>query len=113
MEKFMFLFRGGNIRALSPELMQHHMNKWLEWMETLRSRNILVRSEPLHPTGMVVSGKNKVVTDGPFIEENEMIGGYTIILARDMEEALSVSKNCPIFEMDGKLEIRPLREITR
>jgi hypothetical protein len=101
MEKFMFLFRGGNGRSLSPELMQHHMQKWLNWMEKLRSKNILVGSEPLHPTGVVVSGKNKVVTDGPFIEENEMIGGYTIILARDMEDALSISEDCPIFEMDG------------
>ena len=113
MEKFMFLFRGGNFRSLSPELMQQHMQKWINWMETLRSKNILVGSEPLHPTGAVVSGKNKIVTDGPFIEENEMIGGYTIILAHDIDHALAISHDCPIFEMDGKLEVRPLRPIIR
>lgn len=113
MEKFMFLFRGGNFRSLSPELMQHHMQKWLDWMESLRDKNILIGSEPLQPIGILVSGKNKVTRNGPFIEQNEIIGGYAIMLADNMEDALTISSDCPIFEMDGKLEIRPLRPLMR
>lgn len=111
MEKFLFLFRGGNFRSQSPEVMQAHMQKWFAWMEALNKKEIFVGSEPLQPVGRQLSGKNKTVTDGPFIEAKEMVGGYTIVLAKDINEATEIAKDCPIFEMDGKLEIRPIQKM--
>ncbi len=111
MEKFIFLFRGGNFRSLSPELMQAHMEKWFAWMDELKRKNIFVSSEPLQPTGKQLSGKDKTLTDGPFIEAKEMVGGYTVINAKDIDEAVEIAKGCPIFESDGKLEVRPIQKI--
>ena len=111
MEKFMYLIRGGDNAGLSAEDMQAHMQKWMAWMESLGKKGIFVAGEPLDFTGKQVSGKNKTVTDGPFLEAKEMVGGYLIILASDLQEAVEISKGCPVFEMNGKLEIRPIQKM--
>jgi len=111
MEKFIYLFRGGENAGLSPEAMQAHMQKWNEWMQYLGQKGIMVSGDPLQNTGKQVNGKNKVVTDGPFAESKEIIGGYIIVNAKDINEAVEISKGCPIFETDGKLEVRPVQNI--
>ena len=113
MEKFMLLFRGGNFRSLSPQEMQIHMQRWFSWMDSLQTKGILVGSEPLQPIGRQINGKNKTITNGPFIESKEMIGGYTIINATDLDEAVEISKGCPILEMDGNVEVRPIQKVDR
>ena len=57
--------------------------------------------EPLQPTGNKLHGTKKVVTDGPYAEAKEMVGGYLIVNAKDINEAVEISKGCPIFEVDG------------
>jgi hypothetical protein len=111
MEKFIYLFRGGANPNLSTEAMQAHMKKWMVWMESLGKKGSLVGGEPLQPSGKQVSGKNKSVTDGPFVEAKEMVGGYLIVNAKDIDEAVEISKGCPIFDMDGKLEVRPIQKM--
>lgn len=111
MEKFMYLFRGGLEGAPDSEAQQNHMQKWMKWMETLAEKGIMVGGEPLVPSGKQVNGKKKVVTDGPFIESKELVGGYLIVNAKDINEAVEFSKDCPIFEVDGKLEVRPIRKM--
>lgn len=108
MQKFMFLFRGGNDFD-SPEAMQQHMQKWFAWMQQLVADGTYIDSDPLENTGKQVNGRSKTVTDGPFTEAKEMVGGYFVINARDMDHAVEISKGCPIFEADGKLEVRPIR----
>jgi len=112
MDRFMLLFRGGNFRGLSPELMQHHMQGWIQWMESMRSRNILLASEPLESAGKQVTGKGKMIVDGPFAESKEIVGGFSIILAENLDEALEISRGCPIFELDGTVEVRPVRDMS-
>jgi hypothetical protein len=112
MEKFIYLFRGGaQGHGLSPESMQAHMQKWMGWMKSLGEKGILVGGEPLQLTGMQVTGTKKVVTDGPFIEAKEMVGGYLIVNAKDIDEAVEISKGCPVLEVDGKLEVRPIQKM--
>jgi hypothetical protein len=113
MEKFMYLFRGGmsSDQNTSPEAMQAHMQKWMQWMESLGKKGILVAGEPLQTTGKQVNGKKKVVTDGPFVEAKETVGGYLIVNAKDINEAVEISKGCPIFDLDGKLEVRPVQKM--
>jgi hypothetical protein len=91
--------------------MQQHMKKWISWMEGLGKKGILVAGEPLHMNGMQVNGKNKLVTDGPFIEAKEVVGGYLIVNAKDIHEAVEISKGCPILELDGKVEVRPIQKM--
>lgn len=60
----------------------------------------------------MVKGKQKTVTDGPFAETKEIVGGYTVIEARDLEEAVELSKGCPIFDGEGAVEIRPVMKLS-
>lgn len=109
MEKFMYLFRGGNDATSSPEARQAQMQKWYEWMQALMQNGTFVGGEPLQGTGKQVNGSQKVVTDGPFIEAKEMVGGYLVVNAKDIDHAVEISKGCPIFETNGKLEVRPIQ----
>jgi hypothetical protein len=113
MEKFMYLFRGGDIQSASqsPEAMQAHMQKWMVWMKQLADKGQLVAGEPLQGAGKQVNGTAKVVTDGPFVEAKEMVGGYLVVNAKDINEAVEISKGCPILEVDGKIEVRPVQKM--
>jgi hypothetical protein len=114
MEKFMLLFRGGEHHASNAQESQaaaDNMQEWMNWMGDLGQKGILVGAEPLQPTGKQVTGKNKTVTDGPYEEANETVGGYLIVNAKDIDEAVEISKGCPIFNENGKVEVRPLQKM--
>lgn len=114
MEKFMYLFRGGDNHAYNAndsEAAARNMQEWINWMQSLHQQGILAGGEPLQPTGMQVTGKDKIVTDGPFIEAKELVGGYLIVNAKDINEAVEISKGCPIFNEDGKVEVRPIQKM--
>lgn len=106
----MYLFRGGDARRLeqSPEEMQDHMQKWGVWMQDLAKAGTLVDGLPLGQGGKVLSNHAKTITDGPFAEGIEVVGGYLIVNAKDIDDAVEISKGCPIFEHDGTLEVREL-----
>ena len=114
MEKFMYLFRGGENHAhnaADSEAATKNMQAWMKWMESLGQKGILVGGEPLAPSGKQVNGSKKIVTDGPFMEAKELVGGYLIVNAKDINEAVEISKGCPIFEEDGKVEVRPVQKM--
>jgi hypothetical protein len=103
----MFLYRGSE-RPTSPQDAQQIMQKWMNWMQELAAKGHMKdRGQPLEPTGKVV-GRNKAVTDGPYAEVKDLVGGYTLIEARDLEEAAELSKGCPVFERNGFVEVRPV-----
>lgn len=115
MAAYLFLFRGGKDgwqNEPSPEKWQEHMGKWSQWMGTLAEQGKLLGSEALHATGKVVTGTGKVVTDGPFAEGKEMVGGYLLCNADSMDEAVTLSKGCPIFENDGVVEVREVLDMS-
>jgi len=60
---------------------------------------------------VTIRGKSKVVTDGPYAESKDIVGGYTLIQAKDLGEAAELSKGCPIFESGGLVEVRPVMEM--
>ncbi len=113
MEKFMYLFKGGvdHLHSVSPETMQAQMQKWMEWMQKLSQEGTMLGGEPFQPTGKKVSGTKKVVTDGPFAETKELVGGYLIVNANDINQAVEISKGCPIFAVDGTVEVRPIQKM--
>ena len=49
--------------------------------------------------------------DGPFVEGKEEVGGYLIVSAKDLNEAVALAKGCPIFENNGTVEVRPIEHI--
>ncbi|HTY57918.1 MAG TPA: YciI family protein [Bacteroidota bacterium] len=114
MKDFLLLFRGGNdMTAMreSPENYQQHLVKWKAWMEALGKQGKFLGGQPLSGEARVISGSKKVVTDGPYVEGKEIIGGYLLVRAADMKEAVRLSSDCPIFEADGIVEVREIREL--
>jgi hypothetical protein len=109
MSDFTFLYRGRDTNA-SPEQMQKTMEKWRAWFKQLGEQGHLKDiGHPLENSGKVVRGKQKSVTDGPFAEAKDVVGGFTLIQARDLEQATDLSKNCPILEVGGSVEVRPIQ----
>jgi hypothetical protein len=89
--------------------MQQHFRAWLEWFKQLEATGHL--KEPGHPlekTGRVVMGKQKIVHDGPFAEAKDVVGGYVVVEANDLTHAVELSKGCPILEVGGSVEVRPI-----
>ena len=97
--------------AQSPEDMQAHMQKWAAWMKGLAEKGNFIAGEPLSRDGKQVLGSAKVISDGPFMEAKEMVGGYLIVKAKDIHEAVELSKGCPILEFDGKIEVRGINKL--
>ena len=115
MEKFMFIFQLGNTdetRQRSPETIQAQMGKWWAWVEKLRKSDVYVSGEPLQSGGKLVSGKNgNSVTDGPYTEGKEVVGGYFIVKANDYDEAVSLAKDYPDFEYGGSVQVRQVMKM--
>ena len=111
MSEYVFLYRGGS-RPTSPQDAQVVMQKRMTWMQDLATRGHLKdRGQPLEPGGKVVRGKEKTITDGPFAETKDLVGGYTLITAQDLAEAAELSKGCPIFDGGGSVEVRPVMKM--
>lgn len=111
MSDFIFLFRGGQEES-SPEQMQKHMQKWQNWMKELGQKGHFKAGEPLDKSGKVVKGSRKAITDGPFAEAKDLVGGYIIVSASNLDEAVELSKGCPIFEREGIVEVRPIMKMS-
>jgi hypothetical protein len=113
-EKFIFLFRGGDTHpqtANDSKEAKEYLQSWITWMQGLGQKGILVGGENLQRTGKQVNGKSKVVTDVPFIVATEMVNGYLIVSAKDINDAVEIAKGCPIFQENGKVEVRPLQKL--
>jgi len=111
MTEFGYFYRGYEAPA-SPEDMQKKTAKWMTWFKDLSEKGYVKSlGEPLQPIGKVVKGEKKQVTDGPYAEAKDVIGGYSIIMARNIDHALELSLGCPIFEDGGSVEVRPIAQM--
>ena len=111
MSEFAFLFRGRD-RKGSPYQMQKTMQKWVAWFKELgEAGHIKDPGNPLEDGGMMVRGKEKTVTDGPFAEAKDLVNGYIVIQAKDLAEATELAKGCPNLEIDGSVEVQPIEEL--
>jgi len=107
MAKFLFVYRGGSDRQMSPDQMQKSMEKWGAWIQEAMEKGwMLDAGDGLTPEGRIVSAK--VVSDGPFVESKEIVGGFSIVQAATIDAAAQLAKGCPGLETGGKVEVRPL-----
>ena len=116
MKEYLFLFRGGDNRDMetTTDAGQAQMQKWMEWMGGLAAQGKLGPAQPLEKSGKLVKGRDKIVTDGPYMEGKEMVGGYLICKAANLDEAIELSKNCPILDAEsGIVDIREIQELKR
>jgi hypothetical protein len=109
MSNFMFVFRGGETPT-SPEAMQAQMQKWMTWIQRLRDQGKYIAGDPLQGGGKVLTSR-RTITDGPFAEGKEVVGGYFLIRAETLDEAAEMAKDCPIFESGGSVEVRAIQVI--
>jgi hypothetical protein len=112
--KFLFLYHNSldSYNTMSPQEMQPMLEKWNAWItEGLRQGWMLEAGDGLKKEGRVVNAK-KVVTDGPFVEVKEMVGGFSIVQADTIDAAAELAKGCPIFQRGGSVEVRPLQGFT-
>jgi hypothetical protein len=114
MAKFLFVYHGGNdaYAKMSPDEIQQLMGKWGAWIQQAMQQGWMVDSgDALTEEGRVVNA-NKVVTDGPFVESKECIGGFSIVQADTIDAAAELAKGCPHLLTGGKVEVRVLAGLT-
>jgi hypothetical protein len=110
MAKFLFVYRGGDeaYAKMTPDEIQQNMQKWANWIKQGLQQGWMVDpGDALTPEGRVVNAK-KVVTDGPFVESKECVGGYSIVSAETIDAAAELAKGCPALLTGGKVEVRTL-----
>ena len=106
---YMLLFRGTELRkSLSPEEMQRVSEKWMAWFRRLAEQGKAVAGNPLEREGKIVSGKDRIVSDGPFAESKEAIGGYFLLDVATMDEAVEIATECPGLPYGIRVEVRPV-----
>jgi hypothetical protein len=101
-------------QAMSEAEREHCYVESARLTQDLNSSGNYIAAGPLHPTSTATSvqvrdGK-RIVTDGPFAETREQLGGYYVVKAKDLDEAMSIAERIPVARV-GTIEIRPLLEI--
>lgn len=106
MAKFLFVYRDPVEPRTppSPEEMQAFLALWGKWFEQFPGA-IVDGGDALMPTGKVLR-PGGVVTDGPYVEAKEMLGGYSVVEAAGYDEAVAIAQGCPISMVGGTIEVR-------
>lgn len=116
MAQFIYLYRSSDaVREANmgtPERAQQSMQRWMAWMKQLETNGHLKdRGQPLERTGKFVHGPKKTVVDGPYTETKDTVGGFSIVEARDLNQAAELSLGCPVLEGGGSVEVRPVMKM--
>jgi hypothetical protein len=101
-------------QALSETKREECYAESVQLTHQLKSRGQYLAANPLHPTSMATSVRVRegkaLVTDGPFAETREQLGGYFLIDAKDRDEAIGIAARIPGARL-GTVEIRPVMEV--
>jgi hypothetical protein len=113
MKEFMLIIRtqGDHLQALPAERQQQHLEKVMNYIGGLMKSEKLNGAQPLEMEGTIISGSHGKFKDGPFNETKEVIAGYFLIKANNMEEAVEIARANPVFEdgTNARIEIRPIK----
>ena len=111
MAKFLFVYRSSveaEMKQPTPEEMQAILAQWGSWIQKIaESGNLIDGGDGLQPTGKLVR-PGGIVSDGPFVESKEIVGGYSIIKAESYDQAIGFAKTCPVLFGGGTVEVREL-----
>jgi hypothetical protein len=101
-------------QAMSESEREHCYVESAQLARELSANGKYLASGPMHPVAMATSvrvrNSKRLVTDGPFAETREQLGGYYLIDANDLDEAMSIAERIPAAKF-GTIEIRPVLEI--
>ena len=103
----MMIFRSeAQVEQPTPEQMQAQIQIWQDWIGGIAAQGKFVGTNALGMNAKVI-GTDGIVTDGPYMELKEMVGGYIIVKADDMEDAVKLSEGCPTLTIhNGTVEVR-------
>jgi hypothetical protein len=115
MSDFLFLLRSDEAayqQAMgTPERAQQSLQDWLAWIQELEAKQLLKNpGMPLERTGKSVRGRDLTVTDGPFTELKDIVLGFIVVTARDLDHAVELARGCPLVQGGGGVEIRPVMD---
>ena len=114
MAKYLVLVRGtGAPSTLSPQEMQKVIQRYMSWSNELRGTGRVIHAEKLRSgEGRVVRGPggNLAVTDGPYAETKEIVGGFWLIEAESYDEMLKLLASHPHLDSPGSLEVREIED---
>lgn len=106
MKEFMMIFRSDKDKPMpSPEEMQVAVRHWQDWIGGIAAQGKFVATNALGFQGKTVHS-NGTVTDGPYTELKEIVGGYIIVKAENLDEAVKLSEGCPTLSNGGNVEVR-------
>ena len=110
--EFLVISRGQWDSTLSRKERQNAIDKFYAWLEQLVDEGKMKRGQRLTYEGKTI-GRQNAITDGPFGESKEVIAGYFLILAKDLEEAIKIAKANPIYEdkLKARIEVRPVKMV--
>lgn len=109
MKEFVLLFRqtDTNNSQSTPDEYQTIMKKWEEWIGGIAAQGKLGGiCNRLSNEGKVLK-PGGIITDGPFVEIREALGGFIVVKADTIDEATTLAHGCPAIEYNGSVEIRP------
>lgn len=107
MKDFLLVFRTDytNMPKGTIEEQQATTKRWMDWIGGISAQNKLTdKGNRLDNTGRIV--KSNVITNGPYTEIKESIGGYSVIKSASYEDAVEIAKACPILSLGGSVEVR-------
>lgn len=84
---------------------------WMAWIDGLKAGGLSLGGRPLEHEGRVLRPEGRAAADGPFAEGKEIVGGYLIVLARDLDEACLIGSGCPGLKGDTSVEVRRLMKV--
>ena len=94
--------------ARSPQQMQDYLPHFQEWIVSLTKAGKISSCGPLAQGRRTLAGPRALMTDGPYAEAKDLIGGYTVISAESLDEATEIARGCPFLVVGGTVEIRPV-----
>jgi len=105
--QFIFLFRGEDWdEGVPPEKLQELMDRFIDWAQGLIDSGKVRGGQALGRTGAIVNRRG--ISDGPFAESKEAIGGYSILAVDTLQEAIEIARTAPFLDFEGSIEIRPI-----
>jgi len=112
MEEYMLIFRHQDGRKIaSPEQIQAWMKQTMDWIGSIASQNKYVAGNGLPFDDSRVVWPHNVVTNGPFGDIKETIGGYIVVKAGSIEEAVEFAKGSPVLQGEGNsVEVRRIEK---
>ncbi len=90
--------------------MQAAIKLWKDWIGSIAAQGEFVTTNALGTEGKILK-PNGVITDGPYAEAKEIVGGYLILIANNIDEAIKNAEGCPVIGIGGHVEVRDIRVI--